>query len=94
MAKGTVKLREFTIFCYVCKKPITVKAEDEKQATSIFRKEGHSDDKVPALAPNLGRKSRRFDKAIAGHNARILAAKERQRKESEERAKQKEKVGV
>ena len=86
MAKNTATLREFSIFCYTCKKPIKVRAEDEKQATGIFRKLGHSDDKVPALAPNLGRKHRRFDRAIAGHLRKQEAAREARRRQAEKAA--------
>ena len=78
-----VKLKSFAIFCYVCKERHTYRGETEKEALAQFRRDGHNDEKVPALAPNVGRKSRRYERVIARHNAKVLAEKERQRREQD-----------
>lgn len=62
MAKN--QIREFAMFCYVCKKPVTVRGESKKEATGLFQKLGHYDQKTKALAPNLGRTSLKYLKAV------------------------------
>lgn len=68
-----IELHTFRLFCYDCKQVIDVRAADEKQAKARFKQSGHSDDKVPALAPDFGRRSRRYDKAIAKYQAKLAA---------------------
>lgn len=78
----------FVFFCHICKQsfPITVSAgQGIKEAGAKFRKEGHSDEKVPALAPNMGRRHQRYDKAIVRHEGKVLAKLEVQRLEAERR---------
>lgn len=60
-----VKLHRFVVFCYLCKKHIEVSAGDKNQATKTFLRLGHTDTKVPFLAPDQGRTSKRYESAVA-----------------------------
>lgn len=56
---------EHRIFCFTCKRHVVVVAEGRNEALARFRASGHSDRKVAALAPNVGRVSQRYQRAIA-----------------------------
>lgn len=58
---------KYRFFCYVCKRHVSFDDESEKYARLRFQASGHSSDRVPALAPNLGRTSRRYQREIARH---------------------------
>ena len=86
---ATVQLHQFELFCYTCKRHFTYSAEDRKAALARFRAQGHGDSKVPALAPDLGRTSRRYEKAIETHRAK--EAEERRKADLEREAAKKSK---
>ena len=57
------------IFCYECKRYIEVTGTKELTPEQVFKNQGHygdqNTDKMPFLKPNLGRSSRRHERAVA-----------------------------
>lgn len=75
MTSLAVQLHTFEMFCYTCKEKVEIRAADKKAAQARFGQAGHSEVKVPALAPNFGRSSRRYERAIEAHRRKEAEAR-------------------